>query len=447
MRPALLSFELRRVYIAAVALLAFGYSGTTVWLLKAGIPTGPANMAIKGLIASLFVVALLCTLTRPSRLFGSLLPVLILFSLYAFRLLFDVLVRDILMVYQTPVYALGYFFGLTLLPIVALSGAVRRSDIGQIHQWTFSLLLFANLSILVHALTADLDSLLEVFAGRLQVEGQEEGTAALNPIGIGLTGACLAALVMGRLAVFGGQGLTWVTLHLLALALGVGNVLLGASRGPAIAFLACLLAMVVSMLRPIFSATSGGTRVRPVTWIYLLLLLTGLTWLISRDEIPVFLTERFTSFLEDRLAGVNEERDAIHAAAWQDFLDSPLFGSSYVVSLDRSSAHSVLYEALISAGIVGAIALAWALARLAWGVWRAFRGDAGPHGYPLSLVGICLLVLQFTSGSIGQFPEFWVFLSLLVLLTEGPVAQACPSVSRRQSIGNAALPARESLEA
>jgi hypothetical protein len=444
MRPGLLEFDLRKAYIAGVVLLAFSYSGTTVWLLKAGIPTGPANMVIKAVIAGLFFTALPFTLARLDRLFGPLLPVLVLFAVYALRLLFDVLVRDILMVYQTPLYALGYFFGLTLLPVVALCGAVRASDVRQIDRWTFALLLFANLSILVHALTADLDSLLEVFAGRLQVEGKEEDTSALNPIGIGLSGACLAALAMGRLAVFGNQGAAWIALHLFALALGAGNILLGASRGPAIAFLACLLAMMVTLLRPVLLATSGGVRLRPVAWLYLLLPVVIVASLIGREDMPIFLLDRFTTFLEDRRAGVNELRDAIHAAAWQDFLGSPLVGSSYVVSLERSSPHNVVYEALISAGVLGAIALAWAMTCLALGVWRAWRGDAGPHGYPLALIGICLFVLQFTSGSIGQFPEFWVFTSLLVVLTARSARSVsstseAPSANRRRSHASLAL--------
>jgi O-antigen ligase len=184
--------------------------------------------------------------------------------------------------------------------------------------------------------------------------------------------------------------------------------------------------MVVSLLRPIVLPTVRHIKLHRTTWLYLLLPIVAVAALIGREDIPVFLIARFAAFLEDRVAGVNEQRDAIHAAAWQDFLGSPLVGSSYVVSLEKSSPHNIVYEALISAGILGAITIAWALMRLALGVYRAWRGDAGPHGYPLALVGICLFVMQFTSGSIGQSPEFWVFTSLLVLLTEKSTRVASP---------------------
>lgn len=419
-------FDPRKCYIAAVGLLAFSYSGTTVWLLKIGVPTGPANIVIKSFIIGLFLITLLSTLSQPNRTFRALFPVLVLLILYAHRLLYDVLIRDITPGEQTHSYVLGYFFGLTLLPILVIGGAVKKSDIRLIDDWIFVLLLLANISILVHVLTSDLGSLLELFAGRIEVEGATEGTAVLNPIGIGLTGACLAAMAMGRLTIFGGRGGGWIFLHFLILTLGIINILMAASRGPALAFLACLSVVLVSMCLQNRITTARNALLRPVTWLYLIILTFSIATLISREDIPIFLVDRFTTFLDERLTGVSEARDVIQAAAWQDFLGSPIYGSSYVVSFERSSAHSIFYEALISAGIFGAVAITWAISRLAWGIWRAIRGDAGPHGFPLALVGICLLVLQFTSGSIGQSPEFWVFLSLLVLLTERPARTSLP---------------------
>lgn len=431
--------DLRKAYILGTTLLAFSYTTTAVWMLMLGIPTGPGNMLIKAVIAGLFLLALPYTLRRMETLLGPLLPVLILLGLYAVRLLYDVLVRDIFMIYQTPIYVLGYFFGLTLLPVLALCGAVRKVDVKQIHDWVFTFLVVANVSLMVFALQAGFDSPLEVFAGRLQVEGEASGTAVLGPIGIGLMGACLAAFAMGRLAVLNGRGAVWVASHLVIVLLGCGNILFGASRGPALGFLLCMLALMASLVGGAFGMR--GLSIRRSIWLYLSLPVIVVAALIGRDDVPIFLFARVLSFLEDRtgVSGGSEERDAVQAAAWEDFRNSPLFGSSYVVSLDNSSPHSMVYDALIAAGVFGAVALGWALWRMAVGLWRAWRGAAGPYGYPLALVGICLFVLQMTSGSIGQTPEFWVFMSLLILLTNPATTGPDVGVARERRLPGAAV--------
>ncbi len=421
MKIGSLNLELRKAYIAGAVLLAFSYTTTAVWMLITGIPTGPGNLLIKATIAGLFLLSLPFTLARMESLLGPLLPVLVLLGLYAVRLLYDVIVRDILMIYQTPIYVLSYFFGLTFLPVMALCGAVRKTDIKQVHDWVFALLVVANVSLLVFALRSGFENPLEILGGRLQAEGDAAGTAVLGPIGIGLMGACLAAFAIGRLAVFGSLGVGSFVLHVGAIGLGCGNILFGASRGPAIAFVLCMLAVVASLVRSVL--VRKGLRMRQSAWLFLLMPLVVVVVLLVRGDIPVFLFARFLLLFEERLAGGggSEERDVLHRVAWEDFSASPLFGSSYVVSFENSSPHNLVYEALISAGVLGAVALAWALWRMLGALWRAWRGDAGPHAYPLALIGICLFVLQLTSGSIGQTPEFWVFMSLLILLTRPAV--------------------------
>ncbi len=421
MKICSLNLDLRKAYIAGAVLLAFSYTTSTVWMQMTGIPTGPGNLLIKATIAGLFLLSLPFTLVRMESLLGPLLPVLVLLGLYAVRLLYDVVVRDILMIYQTPIYVLSYFFGLTLLPVMALCGAVRKTDIKLIHNWVFALLVVANVSLLVFALRSGFENPLEVLGGRLQVEGEAAGTAVLGPIGIGLMGACLAAFAIGRLAIFGGCGVLGFLLHVSAIVLGCGNILFSASRGPAIAFVLCMLAVAASLVRS--ALVRKGLRMRQSAWLLLVLPVVLVAVVVVWGDIPVFLFDRFLTLFEERLAGDGglEERDVVHRVAWEDFSASPLFGSSYVVSFENSSPHNMVYDALIAAGVLGAVALAWTLWRMLGALWRAWRGDAGPHVYPLALVGVCLFVLQLTSGSIGQTPEFWVFMSLLILLTSPAV--------------------------
>lgn len=381
-----------------------------------GIPTGPGNMLIKAFIAGLFLIVLPYTLRRVNVFIGPLLPILILLTLYGLRLLYDVLVRDIFIGGQPPVYVLGYFFGLTLLPVMALCGSVRRMDVVDIHKWSFAILFLANSSLLVLFVVRGIDNPLELLAGRLQVDADGADKAIINPIVIGLSGGCLAAFALGRLAVFWGRGAAWDSINLIGLLLGSLNVLLGASRGPALAFVLCVIAVAVSSLRSRFGF--GRLVVRKTIWRYLLLPIAAVSALVLSEEVPVFLFERMFSFLEERVAGVGgvEQRDLIMASAWSDFVQSPLFGSGYVVSLDGSFPHNMLLESVMATGVFGGIAMVWVVAGVLRAIWRAWLGDAGVYGYPLALVAASLFVLQLTSGSIGQTPEFWVFVSCLILL-------------------------------
>jgi hypothetical protein len=55
-------YMMRQLYIPASALLAYSYPFTTVLLLQTGVPTGPANLAIKAGLAILYLLSLVVSL-------------------------------------------------------------------------------------------------------------------------------------------------------------------------------------------------------------------------------------------------------------------------------------------------------------------------------------------------------------------------------------------------
>jgi hypothetical protein len=424
------SFQPRKAYIAGTLLLAFGYTPTVIGMLMAAVPTRQGSLLIKATIALVFFFLLPFLFTQRASALKPIAPILIMFALCAVRLLYDVLVRDILFIFQTPFYILSYFFGLTFLPVVALAGTARRNDVPQIQEWLFRALFLANILVLVFVGDIGYDGYWNLFSGRLQVAGLEDGTATLGPIEIGQNGACLALAALGRLSVFRHKSFGWTVGNVFSILIGCVNILLSASRGPALAFLVGILAVLISIVSQALGAIAP--KIRRNALVYLSVPAVFVVLLASREDVPVFLFSRISSLFVERLAGdgVQEERDLIHAAALDDFSKSPLLGSSYAVSYERSSPHNIFYEALISAGIFGGIAIIVVIWSIIGDIQRVWRGELGPHGYPLALTAICLLVIQFTSGSIIQSPAFWVFVSMLALLvrserdrTEGSGAQ------------------------
>jgi len=401
------------LHVLVIVLILFSYPIATVWLLQLGFNSSQYNLLIKAAIAGISAFALV--LYRPDgRPFPSaMLPLLIFLFIFGIRLIYDVLVRDIIDIFQTRTYVFGYFFGLTLIPVLLMALRLRPEDAKPLERMMLVGLVLANLSVLFFATTTGLTSE-TAFGGRTQLEGTMEGTAVISPIMVSLMGAMLAAFAMGRISADRTLGTPGQVLHLGLVGLGVINLLLGGSRGPAVALGLAFLVIIYALIRG--AARIGRLRTRSATWLYGGVVVAAFLYLVATTDQPIFLFERFADMLENRAGGVTEERDIIYALAWGDFLRSPLLGSSYMVSAGGYSPHNFLLEALMATGVVGGvffmIGLFWALK----GLLRMIHGAAGPEGFTLALVGASVLVASSTSGSVRDNPELWVLVAVMTIL-------------------------------
>lgn len=404
---------MRMIPILAICLLGFHYPVTTPLLLALGVPTSAANFVIKGFIAVLFLVALLFGGGRQQGSQRYMVPLLIFFLVYSVRLLNDVLVLGIVGA-QSPTYILAYFFGLTFLPAVAIMVSINRSDLERLHHWLFLSIVLANLGLLFYLGAYGLPSNQQVFAGRAEVEGDLAGTAIINPIIVGLMGAVLVAFALGRLAVVRPIGGFLHLVHLGLILIGGFNVLIGASRGPALALILCFLILFYTMLR----GSVGADRLNPRAsiWVYGGAVVAVLVYLVAVQGMSVFLFDRFATMFDTSAGRFVEERDFVYAIAWNDFLDSPIYGASYLVSAGNQLAHNFVLDALMSTGVLGGLFLALAMLWFVTGIVNMIHGKTGPYGYSIALASVCFLVVGATSGSVGQFPELWLFLSLATVL-------------------------------
>jgi O-antigen ligase len=404
----------RRLYIPTLMLICFSYPITTVILLKLGVSPGTVNQYVKAALLALSFVSLIVALPHARNVKGALLPLVAFFACYSVRLINDVIGEGILMVYQTPTYVFGYFFGLTLLPVITLLIAYDESDLPTLYRYTFISLILVNLVLLGHALTADGFTTEAAFSGRVEVAGELDETSVLNPLTFGIMGAILSAFVFGFLTTAETISFRARAFNLALLALGGGNILFSASRGPALAFMLVILVTIFSLLRGSFGGRA--LKIRRSTWFYLAALLAVLVYLIVASDMNIFLFDRFELTYSGRQSGVQEERDFLFANAWADFLSSPVIGSAYAISVGNASPHNVFLESLMALGLVGTSLFLLALAFATLGLWRLFNGKMGQQGYTIGLASLCLITIGLTSYSIGQSPELWIFLSLVTLL-------------------------------
>lgn len=409
---------MRHHYIPIVLFIAFGYVITAPALLLLGVFSGSLNLYIRVAEVALLLIVMVLSLHLMRTNHRTLLPLIIFFLIYAIRLVDDVLFKGILMIHQTPTYTLGYFFGLTVLPVLAIVLLYRREDTRSAFRYLLSFLVAANILLFLYAMILGGFSRGGAFSGRIQEAGELEGSAVLGPIWIGMSGAMLAAMLVALASSRGGFSKRELIVGVALMALCGANMLLGASRGPV---LGLAMAIVIFLFRPgtnIPGVKAVVSRYR--AWVGALLIIGIATVLISSSEGNVYLVERLTSMFTDRFVigggdGVYELRDIIYATAWQDFLSSPVFGNSYVVSFENSAAHNFILDSLMSTGVFGAFFIFWALFLAVKAIQRLLNGVQGVEGVALALAAIVAVSNGVTSGSIHGTPQVWILLAFVTV--------------------------------
>lgn len=407
---------MKRILACAITLLVFSYPIATTWMLQLGIDTSLGNAIIKAFVTGLFLLVIVFGRTSNPEGLKAASWLLIFFTFYGGRLVYDVVIANILYVGQSKLYTLAYFFGLTFLPAIAITLNLRKEDSYLLHRWLFIAAIIANFSILYYISNQGVLGSADAFSGRFEVQGELQGTAVINPIMVGLMGAILVAFTVGRLGTFALPTPWQQAYHGALLAAGGANVLVGASRGPALALGLTLVLTFFLLVRG--SAGGSGLRLRGKLWIYGGALLAGLIYLLLTRSESIFLFARFSTMFDNSAGRAFELRDIIFDQAWHDFLSRPVFGFSYMTS-GGYSPHNIFLEALMATGVVGSVFLVPALVAAVRGGWRILLGQVGAPGISIALTGTCLLIVGLTSGSVGQFPEFWIMLTIVTVLGSG----------------------------
>lgn len=398
----------------ATAALLFSYQLTTPILLWIGANTSEINLQIKGLLVTAFAIVAVAALAVGKTLSGRSLGLIAFLALLGIRLLYDVLALGILPIFQTEFYVLTYFFGLTCVPVLAIVLAMDLKNTKILHEALFWMLAAANISLFLYIATGGVVTSATMFAGRFEVGGSVAMTAVLNPIGVGAAGAALAAIAIGRLTVLRALNIAEQAFALAMIILGATNMFAGGSRGPALALALVILVTLYTLIRGLLG--NGLLRPRLVMWVYGSIVVAGFAVVMVGQAMSIQVFDRFSMMFDSRMAGGREERDYALENARADFVDSPFIGSSYLTSIGRQFPHNIVVDALMATGVIGfslfAVAMFWTLR----GLFRMLHGHAGPHGFGIALVAICIFTLGMTSGAAWQNPDFWVMVTVVLIL-------------------------------
>jgi len=414
-RPAFVdTLAARWLLVAGVAMITFGYQLTTPILLSIGVNMSDANFMIKAVTVGAFTLLAAGGLAggKTFRMRGIIL--LAFMIILGARLLYDVMALDILPIFQSKFYVLSTYFALTIIPVFAILLVLHPKDMKRAHNALYWLLVAANVALVAYIATGGIITSENVFAGRFEVRGDVESTSVLNPIGVGMVGASLASIAIGRLTALRSMNVPGQLFTLAMIILGIANMFTGGSRGPALGLAFVLLVTVYTLIRGL----PGGGLIRPrmAMWIYGGVVAAAFAAIIVSQAMSIQVFDRFTMMFEARMAGGREERDYALETAFLDFLGSPFFGSGYLTSIGRQFPHNIVVDALMATGVVGFAVFFVAMFWTGRGLLRMIHGHAGAHGFGIAMVAICVLTLGMTSGAAVQSPDFWAVVAMVIVL-------------------------------
>lgn len=400
-----------------IILDCFSYPITAVVIAYFQVPSNPINIGLKALYSLLALWIIFRSLLRQGLVFPKrIVWGLIFFAIYSLRLILDISLFNVWVLLYSTSYVLAYFFGATLLPIIAVTLAYKNIEVGKITNWTFWTLVLSNLMLIYYLLVlGDFGNLEHQLAVRahIKTEGSEIGSL-INPITIGYNGGSLIIFCFNAYLVrfFSSRVVNFLLLPFSLLGLLV--LFLGASRGPLVG---TILLMIISLIVHFYKSKEKllklGKAIFILTTIYVLLgsFVTQIT-----KKYDLFLLYRMERFVSEREKGEKEARDYSYEGAWNDFLSSPVIGKQFVGTYDNFYPHNIFLEVLMATGIIGGLFFGLYFIQFFKSTMKLMMERKYKFYIPFLFTTLLGFFLSLTSGSIYSSPEIWIFMTIITLI-------------------------------
>ncbi|MBO6768981.1 MAG: O-antigen ligase family protein [Erythrobacter sp.] len=433
---------MRALYIPALAFLAFSYPATTVLGFFANTLIDQANLVLKLVFAAMFGISLLAALSKGKvRLPWLSKPIMFFFLLYGLRLGYDIFVKGIAPPNVEGSYIAIYFYFLTLLPALSIAVAFQPGDLARLRRVSFYTLFASCVLILLYFLESGASAADFLRAQRLEIRGDGEVAAVLNPITIGITGGLLVAFAIGQLAVRGSLSRSDYSFSFCALALGLVCLLLSGSRGPFVAFIFALLFYFASVVARYHQAGGQSKELasRSFQFLFALGSIIGVYFIIKSGDLLLSIARLAeTSALSGERG--SEIRNLIYRDAIASFVDSPVLGHSYLAYGQTAYAHNALLEAFLATGLIGGLIFSFSLVAVLKSAWTLATKLLSRDALPWALVTVMLVTLSMVSKTLSQSPDIWLIAVLTLCAAERGASHKALSTSAQKSGNVGRLP-------
>ena len=334
--------------------LLFGFPIQTFIPFLLGVNSTPFSIFFRVLYLCVSIILIFLPSQKSTfKLKIAFVSMLSFWVIYSIRLFFDMELMGIKYLDVSNFYVYSFAFGVCLIPAIATYKIANSFNIEKSLEASFLILLTSNLCSLYAILSFGNWDITNILLSRatVSVEIDGETLSLINPISIGFHGEVLALLSVFLIYFPIWKSKFYKTLVFASLALGILNILLGASRGPLLGFLLVLFFELyligkikkfnISFIKQI--VTFGGL----VIFFLFFFLLNNV------EEIELF--NRTSIMYEERLSNVKEDRDYEWESAVNQFFKNPILGDAFVTDYDSSYSHNFFLDVLMSTGLVGGL--------------------------------------------------------------------------------------------
>lgn len=400
--------KLGLVCLCLALLLSLGYPISASIPTFLQIPSRPINMAFRGfyLIMSFYLI-----IGAAAHSFKGKYPIPIggwfmigFWMLYSIRLIYDQSFRGIAFK-GDPNFVYLFAFGSCMIPMFAIILTGRFVELKRILKYTYGIVLLSNLLIiglLIHATgTISPDILMARASLVVEIDG-EKTQYVINPITVSYYGQVLALLSLFFLLIK--KKVKYRLPFFIGFLLGLGLIVLGASRGPLLTFVLLMIVIFfVHIKRAKFSV------------LYNLRLLTGLSLFIAFIVIKILpfiannnivLIGRMQQLLESGGTTNMDTRPLAFQGAWNQFIENPVFGDQYIGAFDGFYPHNIYLEVLMALGTVGGVlflGMFFSCLKKMFQLFFHFQEES----FASCIIVLGILIAYVTSGSIFQGTNYW----------------------------------------
>lgn len=334
-------WDLAFLYAAVIA----GYPLVSGVPIALGLDSRVITVPYRAFVLGVTLFAIARTAARREYYTGPLwMPFVAFWTMYLARMIADTMLFPVPLVQPRGEYFI-YGIGTVLLPAIALFARPSRATLELALRLTIGMGTVAAFSVLVLGFRALLSGdLAAIASGRFELW-------TLDPISLGHLGASLAGLALFQLRRGGAGTVAARAWNWAAVALGVVCTGVSASKGP-------LLALGANVALIVFLDWRAGHRLRAALVAVVAPVLGVLGARYLEDQWGFGVVSRLQAALNDpEVASVSERVGMLHRATEQ-FLASPLVGSSLEERVMGMYPHNTLLESFMAVGVLGGLAYA-----------------------------------------------------------------------------------------
>lgn len=406
------------IIIVCLMLLWYGHPLTSLFPILLRINSLSFNLGLKLLFLVLCVISL-----YKNRKFLFIRKNYVLWlglgfmTIYSIRLYYDLLIRVDAPVGFDPTKAVLYGFLFCLFPFIFSAVSIKSWNIERFNKLAFYVLFINNITLLIELLYmfGSIGSIMESAQyARMSLGVSDTDLYVIDPIRMSSFGQVLASISLFNILTIK----TKRYIYVIGFLLGGTILLLGASRGPLLAFLLLSLLTVFIVFRNLIYKLTYGKLLKLFGTIaigFLVIILGNFEKIgLNSENFNIF--KRFERFFKDRGKGVKEARDYEWESAWQQFLDSPIYGEAWLNRFDNYYPHNIYLEVLMATGLLGGIFFFPLLILLMYKFF-SFYINARIEYSILFILAFTATMFHFLSGGLYLATSFWIFVFPFAILS------------------------------